>query len=103
VRYLTVKDGGQVRLTDERLAHVLAHPEMIDMATLIPKVLMDPERVVRSRTDASALLYYRYIQNTRFGAKWLCVVVKYHRDGAFVLTAYLTDKVKEGDPIWPSE
>lgn len=99
MRYLTDREGREIRLTDERLAHILAHAEMIDMQSVIADVLRDPECVVRSRTDSSALLYYRYIEATRFGAKWLCIVVKYHPDGAFVLTAYLTDKVKQGDAI----
>jgi hypothetical protein len=37
------------------------------------------------------------------GDKWLCVVVKYRREGAFVLTAYLTDKPKKGKQLWPIE
>jgi len=33
--------------------------------------------------------------------KFLCVVVKVAGDDAFVLTAYLTDKVKKGVQLWP--
>jgi hypothetical protein len=28
-------------------------------------------------------------------------VVKTHEAGAFVLTAYLTDRIKKGVPLWP--
>jgi hypothetical protein len=35
------------------------------------------------------------------GGKWLCVVVKYAESDAFVVTAYLTDKPKSGEDLWP--
>jgi hypothetical protein len=38
---------------------------------------------------------------TQVGGKWLCVVVKYLPDDAFVITAYFTDKVKAGEILWP--
>ncbi len=45
-------------------------------------------------------LYYRFYPETRVGDKFLCVVVKVRVDDAFVITAYLTDKVKEGESLW---
>ncbi len=62
--------GLAIRLTDERLAHILEHP-------------------------------YRIYLGTRVGDKYLCVVVKVAADHAFVLTAYLTDRVRKGVLIWP--
>jgi hypothetical protein len=40
--------GTRVRLTDERLAHILDHPEMHDMEPKIAQLLADPEQVVES-------------------------------------------------------
>jgi hypothetical protein len=40
---------------------------------------------------------------TMVGDKFLCVVVKFGGSDAFVLTAYLTEKIKNGVQIWPSE
>jgi molybdopterin synthase catalytic subunit len=37
------------------------------------------------------------------GAKYICVVVKLAGDDAFVLTAYLTDRIKKGVPLWPKK
>jgi hypothetical protein len=37
------------------------------------------------------------------GGKWLCVVVKYEENDAFVVTAYLTDKPKAGEDLWPTK
>jgi len=35
------------------------------------------------------------------GDKYLCVVVKIMGEKAFVLTAYLTDRMKRGVLLWP--
>lgn len=94
--------GKAVRLTDERLAHIREHPEMIDMEIALEETLRGPQLVIRSGTDASANLNYRYYYGTLVGDKWLCVVVKYNNNDAFVLTAYLTDKPKKGEQLWPS-
>ena len=37
------------------------------------------------------------------GEKYLCVIVKVVDSDAFVLAAYLTDRIKKGVPIWPRE
>src|SRR4051812_25121176 len=93
--------GRAVRITDERLSHILEHPEMLAMAQKLEETLRTPQRVIKSRTDAQATLNYRLYFNTLVGDKWLCVVVKYSDSDAFVLTAYLTDKPKTGDVLWP--
>ena len=77
-------DGNIVRLTYERLAHILAHPE----------------RVVQSPSDAAVRLYYRRYPATQVGEKLLCVVVKVAEEDAFIITAYLTDVVKRGRVLW---
>jgi len=71
--------GLAIRLTDERLAHILEHPE----------------------SDSAARLYYRFYMGTMVGDKYLCVVVKIMGEEAFVLTAYLTDRMKRGVLLWP--
>ena len=59
--------------------------------------------VIRSGSDATAMLYYRYERRTVVGGKWLCVVIKYTEADAFVLTAYLTDQPKKGEVVWRKE
>ena len=95
--------GLAIRLTDERLTHILEHPEMKEMAKAIEETLLRPERVVESFSDAQARLYYRFYFGTLVGDKYVCVVVKVSNDYAFVLTAYLTDRIKRGVTIWPKE
>lgn len=93
--------GQAVRLTDERMAHILEHPEMIGMSMEIENVLTKPHTVRRSRSDGTVKLFYEYYAQTIVGGKWLCVVVKCLQDDAFVVTAYLTDKPKTGENLWP--
>jgi hypothetical protein len=58
--------------------------------------------VVQSFSDPEARLYYRFYFRTMVGGKYLCVVVKTLGADAFVLTAYLTDRIKKGVPLWPT-
>jgi hypothetical protein len=44
--------GRNVRLTDERLAHILEHVEMKGMESEIIRVLREPQLVRQSRSDA---------------------------------------------------
>ena len=99
----TVADcfGIEVRLTAERMAHILEHPEMNEMAAEIDQLLAALQIVRRARSDDAVRLFYGFTPQTIIGAKWLCVVVKYTESDAFVLTAYLTDKPKLGAPLWP--
>lgn len=103
MRVLHDYQGLPIRLTDERRAHILGHPEMVGLEEAIEKTLLHPQKVVESFGDPQARLYYRFYVGTQVGDKHLCVVVKVVDEDAFVLTAYLTDKVKKGVQIWPKE
>lgn len=85
------------------IPNCLDHPELSDMQAAMELAVREPQWVIRSRTDSSTLLYYRYEPNTIVGSKWLCVVIKYMEADAFVLTAYLTDRPKKGDVVWRKE
>jgi hypothetical protein len=93
--------GHDVRLTDERLTHILQHVEMAGMENEIERVVQAPAEVRLSRSDDSVKLFYEFYARTHVGGKWLCVVVKYPTDDAFVITAYLTDTIKAGETVWP--
>ena len=99
----TINDcfGFAVRLTLERMAHILEHPEMKEMRAEIEQVLAAPQFVHRYRSDEHVRLFYAFYPQTIVGGKWLCVVVKYASSDAFVITAYLTDKPKPGASLWP--
>jgi hypothetical protein len=102
VRVLIDYEGRAIRLTAERQKHIVQHPEMVGLDEELVRALAAPERVVVSVTDADTRLYYRYLAQTLVGSKYLCVVAKVLPADAFVITAYLTDKVKKGRVLWPS-
>ena len=96
--------GRQVRLTRERLAHLGEHPEMIGLEEEIGRTLAEPGTVAGSSSDDSTRLHYRWVPESVVGGKYLCVVVKFCEGvDAFIVTAYLTDRVKKGAVLWPSE
>jgi len=74
---------------------------MQKMAGEIERILRQPQLVRRSRSDESVRLFHEFYAQTIVGGKWLCVVVKYAENDAFVVTAYLTDKPKIGEDLWP--
>ena len=99
------KNGRQIRLTDERLAHMeAAHPEMRGQIDRIKDALREPEQIVRSKSDPCVELFYRLYASTPVTRKHLCVVVKSLSDeNTFVVTAYFTDKPKRGELLWETK
>ena len=103
MKTLTDCFGRTVRLTDERLAHILEHPEMRGMESEIEAVLSKPKLVRPSRSDSDVQLFYNFYSETMVGGKWLCVVVKWAGADAFIVTAYLTNEPKAGEDLWPTK
>lgn len=56
--------GQAVRLTGERLAHGLEHPEMNGMESAIAETPASPENVTHSLSDEQARLYYSSYSDT---------------------------------------
>ena len=94
-------EGLDVRLAEERLAHILEHPEMRGLEGAISETVVTPETVVESTSDPQVRLYYRLYAGTSVGEKYLRVVVKETTQDAFAITAYLTVAVKQGKVLWP--
>ncbi|NCJ06089.1 hypothetical protein GS597_06075 [Synechococcales cyanobacterium C] len=102
-QHLSDYQNRSIRLSKERLAHILEHPEMVELASQIAKVLQEPQVVRQSSSDRRVQLYYCYYEQSMVGAKWLCVVVKHLPDDALIITAYLTDKIKQGVDLWQNQ
>ena len=73
---------------------------MVGQTPRIAETLANPDRIIRSRTDATVELFYKWYASTPVTAKFLCVVVKALPDAPFMITAYHTDVVKRGDVLW---
>ncbi|MFQ5787430.1 MAG: hypothetical protein ACE5H1_05565 [Thermodesulfobacteriota bacterium] len=66
----------------------------------IYETLLNPERIIRSKTGPDVEMFYRYYDKTPVTRKFLCVLVKILRDDTFIITAYFTDSLKRGELIW---
>jgi hypothetical protein len=100
MKILTDYKGNNVRLTDERLEHILLHPEMTDMLDNIEETLSNPDYVVQSKQDTSVLLYNKYYITRQFGGKYLCVIVKENENDRFIVTSYIMNVLPKGVILW---
>jgi hypothetical protein len=92
--------GFVVRVTRERwdLITKLKHPVMADCEEEVRAALETPEQIHRSRIDENVFLFYRI----RRADRWMCAVSKRTGAAGFLITAYPTDAIKEGEKVWPS-
>ncbi|MCB1177391.1 MAG: hypothetical protein KDK36_07420 [Leptospiraceae bacterium] len=58
--------------------------------------MSNPVEVRKSGSDD--LIFLFYLQSEKY---WLTAVAKKEEDYGFLVIAYLTDKIKEGEKIWP--
>ncbi|MBI2039562.1 hypothetical protein HYT18_00640 [Candidatus Microgenomates bacterium] len=92
---------GEVELTNERKSHIiLKHPELKTHIKKISQVLSSPDTIRRSKLDEESLLFYKYFDTIKKG-KYISVTVKKGKRN-FILTAYITDKIRAGE-IYESE
>ena len=62
----------------------------------VREALRDPHEIRISRNDPLVYLFYK---QERVG-RWTCAVAKRLDGSGFLITAYPTDRVKEGERIW---
>ncbi|MCS7163901.1 MAG: PBECR2 nuclease fold domain-containing protein [Thermodesulfovibrio sp.] len=93
----------QIRLTEERKKHFETnHPEMENQIEKIKETLLNPDIIIKSKTDSQVELFYKHYFVTPVTEKYMCVVVKVssNLNDLFIITAYFTDSVKKGELIW---
>lgn len=98
---LTDHQGRQVRLTAERWAHILEHPEMAEQRARMVETLAAPDVVIATVKDEAVHTYHRLYERTPVTRKYLVVAVKMEAEDAFVLTAFFTSRLKKGTIVWP--
>lgn len=87
--------GNQYRLTDERWAHITAnHPELSKRKSDLADCLLSPDVIVKSANDSFVLIYQKQEKSKYFMA------VVAHRSKQFIITAFITDKIKLGKILW---
>ena len=94
-RRFTDERGNEVRLTDERLRHILRrHPEMAFPIRRFAETLTSPDAVRLSRSGPAAQLYYRLYPDLRGRNRYICLAVKRGTDYSFILTGYLAQSIR---------
>ena len=90
-------NGLMVRTTHAYWRKIITfkHPAMARKEEEVKLALHEPDEIRQSVRNESVLLYYRN-ENDYF----TCVVVRVLNDEGFIITAYITDRVKEGKRIW---
>lgn len=71
------------------------HPAMAGKEGQVQETLTDADELRQSKTGRTVRLYYR-----AYGTAHLCVVTKHLNDEGFIITAYFTERIKEGTTIW---
>jgi hypothetical protein len=78
------------------LISTVKHPIMAGHAEEVKNTLQNPDEIRKSRSDFSVYLFYKSVGIER----WVCAVSKQIDDEGFLITAYPTDAIKEGQLIW---
>jgi len=73
------------------------HPEIIARQDEVQTCLRSPDQIRHSKLDRTVYLFYRSRPPYH-----LSVVVKRLNNTGFVITCHVTDKIKEGEKIWPT-
>ena len=89
----------KVRATRSRweLIVTIKHPIMAGLEIIVQETIENPETIRQSHGYPDVYLFYKSTKPKR----WICAVVKRLNDEGFLITAYLTDAIKEGVIIWP--
>jgi hypothetical protein len=96
--------GGEVELSDERERHIEEHhPDLLpENKDRIRDTLADPDQVRRSKRFGNARLFAKWYDDLLKGKHIVVVVVSeiHPRDRNWIVTAYITAKIAEGDTEW---
>ncbi len=95
---VTTPLGVTVRTTKEYWHRTITtkHPSIAKHESKIIETLKDPNEIRRSKQDIKVHLYYKSI-----GKVSVCVIVdQVDKIGGYIITAYLTDRIKEGEQIY---
>lgn len=76
---------------------IFKHPEISGKDHDVQQTPATPDLIRRSRHDPTVHLFYR-----GEGNYYLCVVAKRLNGEGFIVTAYVTDTMKEGAQRWPT-
>ena len=91
------KLGVSIRTTEShwKLITEIKHPEIKGLESEVKLTLLDPSEIRISQDDENVYLYYSVYEKY-----FLCVVARHLNHEGFIITCYLTSKIKEGERAW---
>lgn len=91
--------GFSVRTTVSywQIITTIKHPTMRGRELAVKRTLSHPDEIRLSKRDSQVYLFYRSDGDRR----WVCAVAKRLNGNGFLITAYRTSNIKEGNQIWP--
>lgn len=75
---------------------IIKHPDIADLEAEVKQALSNPDEIRRSSRDPNILLFYRTLKAKR----WAVAVSRRLNGDGFLITAYQTDAIKEGEVLW---
>ena len=90
--------GIAVRTTKEYWQKIISikHPSVKQFEKEAIKALESPDQIRRSKQDPRVHLYYKSL-----GKLFICIVADHmNAKEGYIITAYLTDRIKEGEQIY---
>jgi hypothetical protein len=89
--------GFRVRTSEEYWQKLIVkHPDIVELEAEVIQALTNPEEIRQSRRDSNIVLFYLTLKEKR----WVVAVARRLNGDGFLITAYQTDAIKEGDLIW---
>ena len=90
--------GFTVRTTASywELITTVKHPAMKGKLEEVRQTLLSPDEIRLSKSDEQVYLFYRQDGTKR----WVCAVTKRLDTIGFLITAYRTSAIKEGNVLW---
>lgn len=91
--------GFSVRVTRRQWQRIveIKHPAMAEREDAVREAVVNPVEVRQSQRAPDVYLCYKQERPGR----WICAVVRRVNGDGFLVTAYVTDAIKEGVRIWP--
>jgi hypothetical protein len=75
---------------------IVKHPDIADLELEIQQALADPDEIRQSSRDSNVLLFYLVLKERR----WVVAVARRLNGDGFLITAYQTNAIKEGETLW---
>lgn len=90
------KFGQLTRLTDERWRHIIErHPEVERHLSKIKTTIKNPVLIVENPLNQNEKYYHKYFKSFQ---NYLVVIIETRKQ--FIITAFISRKIKKGKTLW---